>query len=445
MKKIQIARLGILLCIFATTLDLSITITSIPYLAVHYNIASSKAVWILNYYQIGMFAAILPAITLSYRYGLKQTFLSGLIIFNIAAVLSFFVQTADQLIALKFLQGLAVAALVSINISLIKLLTPPEALGKALGWNVFMVASGFCLGPIIAAYSIEYFEIHYLFTSYLILTSPLIFVLLHYLPTLQVTAKKIDIWKIGFLFFGFFLICHGLTAAQTFPWLSLLKVILGLAMLVTLYLYDRHAKHRVIEYQVFKIKGFVLSLSIAFIAYGTQTAAFVALPFLFIHLLDKNTLEVGLFMSPWSLVGAIAAPFAGMLADKLSSSFIVLVGNLILALMIFMFSTIDHHLSNLSLLFMLCICGIGFALFNSPNQKNILSRVPQHLSPDASGLLSLARIAGQTLGTIMMSVWFFIFSINMLSELFILLALCFTFAAVLSYIRIRGDRNIFQP
>jgi DHA2 family multidrug resistance protein-like MFS transporter len=94
---------------------------------------------------------------------------------------------------------------------------------------------------------------------------------------------------------------------------------------------------------------------------------------------------------------------------------------------------------------MLCICGIGFALFNSPNQKNILSRVPQHLSPDASGLLSLARIAGQTLGTIMMSVWFFIFSINMLSELFILLALCFTFAAVLSYIRIRGDRNIFQP
>lgn len=130
MKKIQIARLGILLCIFATTLDLSITITSIPYLAAHYNIASSKAVWILNYYQIGMFAAILPAITLSYRYGLKQTFLSGLIIFNIAAVLSFFVQTADQLIALKFLQGLAVAALVSINISLIKLLTPLKRLVK---------------------------------------------------------------------------------------------------------------------------------------------------------------------------------------------------------------------------------------------------------------------------------------------------------------------------
>lgn len=442
MEKIHIARLSILLCIFATTLDLSITITSIPYLATHYEIASSKAIWILNYYQIGMFAAILPAIALSYRFGLKQTFLFGLLIFNIAAAMSYFMQTADQLIAIKFLQGLAVAALVAINISIIKLLTPAKALGKALGWNVFMVASGFCLGPIIAAYSIEHFDMHYLFTSYLLLTFPLIFVLFHFLPTLQVKPKKIDVWKIVFLFFGFFLICHGLTAVQAFPMTSLIKILIGITMLVALYVYDRRAEHRVIEYQIFKIKGFFLSLSIAFIAYGTQTAAFVALPFLFIHLLDKNTIEVGLLMSPWSFIGAMAAPFAGMLADKLSSSLIVLLGNLILAIMIFMFSLIDSQLSNLSLLIMLCICGIGFALFNSPNQKNILSRVPQHLSPDASGLLSLSRIAGQTIGTIMMSAWFFLFSTDRLAELFILLAFMFGFAALLSYVRMRGDHKV---
>ena len=44
------------------------------------------------------------------------------------------------------------------------------------------------------------------------------------------------------------------------------------------------------------------------------------------------------------------------------------------------------------------VCGIGFGFFQSPNNRAIISAAPRNRSGAASGMLSTARLTGQTIG-----------------------------------------------
>jgi DHA2 family multidrug resistance protein-like MFS transporter len=46
----------------------------------------------------------------------------------------------------------------------------------------------------------------------------------------------------------------------------------------------------------------------------------------------------------------------------------------------------------------MAVCGFGFGLFQSPNNRAILSSAPRARSGAAGGMLSTSRLVGQTLG-----------------------------------------------
>jgi DHA2 family multidrug resistance protein-like MFS transporter len=52
------------------------------------------------------------------------------------------------------------------------------------------------------------------------------------------------------------------------------------------------------------------------------------------------------------------------------------------------------------------VCGIGFGFFQSPNNRAIISAAPRHRSGAASGMLSTARLTGQTIGGVMVALLF---------------------------------------
>jgi MFS transporter, DHA2 family, multidrug resistance protein len=51
----------------------------------------------------------------------------------------------------------------------------------------------------------------------------------------------------------------------------------------------------------------------------------------------------------------------------------------------------------------MALCGVGFALFQSPNNHTIVTTAPLHRSGAASGMLGTARLTGQTLGAVMLA------------------------------------------
>jgi len=444
MEKILFARICILIAIFFTTYDLSLTATSIPYIANHFQIASNKAIWVYNYYQVAMFAAILPATTLSYRFGYKKIFITGLVLFNLSAIAASTTHTFEILMISKFFQGIGVAALAAINTALIKVLTPPERLGKALGINIFMVALGFTLGPLSASYILSRYSFGWLFLSYVPITLLLLVLCSRFIPIINIKYKSVNLKRLCLFFSLLFLFCFAVNSLQSSFVQGFLYLVLSIIGLFLFLSTDLHHQFKILNYHIFKIQNFNLSILISFISYAAQSMFFVALPFLFTGTLHKNISEIGYLLSPWPLLGAIFAPISGTLSDKYSSALIVLIGNFFLLLISSCFMFFDISTSNVFIITIMALCGISFALFNSPNQQNILSNIPLSLSSEASGVLSLARISGQTFGSAYVGLWFFLFPIKYINSLFLSISIFLIMACILSYNRFLKQRKIIN-
>ena len=54
----------------------------------------------------------------------------------------------------------------------------------------------------------------------------------------------------------------------------------------------------------------------------------------------------------------------------------------------------------------MAVCGFGFGFFQSPNNRLLLGSAPPERSGGASGMLSTARLLGQTVGSALVALTF---------------------------------------
>jgi DHA2 family multidrug resistance protein-like MFS transporter len=86
--------------------------------------------------------------------------------------------------------------------------------------------------------------------------------------------------------------------------------------------------------------------------------------------------------------------------------------------------------SNADIVWRMVLCGIGFGLFQSPNNHIIITSAPAHRSGGASGMLGTARLTGQTLGAVLMAIIFSFLESNGAQAPLVALWLAAGFAAV---------------
>src|SRR5690606_15206573 len=109
-------------------------------------------------------------------------------------------------------------------------------------------------------------------------------------------------------------------------------------------------------------------------------------------------IAVGLLMMPWPIALAIVAPLSGKLSDKYSPAILGVTGLIIFAIGLAMLGLLPAHPSVEDICWRMALCGIGFGLFQAPNNRMIITSAPRSRSGAASGLLGTARLLGQSLG-----------------------------------------------
>ena len=62
-------------------------------------------------------------------------------------------------------------------------------------------------------------------------------------------------------------------------------------------------------------------------------------------------------------------------------------------------AAIGRHAGNADIVWRMALCGIGFGLFQSPNNRTMLTTAPRARSGAAGGTLATARLVGLTMGT----------------------------------------------
>ena len=116
--------------------------------------------------------------------------------------------------------------------------------------------------------------------------------------------------------------------------------------------------------------------------------------------------ETGLLMTPWPLALMVVAPLSGRLLDRYPAGLLGGVGLAIFAAGLLALAFLPAAPGAFDVSWRMALCGVGFGLFQSPNNHTILTTAPPNRSGGASGMLGTARLTGQTIGATIVALTF---------------------------------------
>jgi MFS transporter, DHA2 family, multidrug resistance protein len=185
------------------------------------------------------------------------------------------------------------------------------------------------------------------------------------------------------------------------------------AVLGTLFVW-RQTKlvHPMMPIDVFKRPLFSLSITAASCTFTAQGLAFVSLPFFFHTVLGRNATDTGILLTAWPLALAAVAPIAGRLADRHHPGLLGAIGLTSMTAGLVLTALLPPDPSSANIMWRLVLCGAGFGMFASPNNRLMMNAVPRDRSGSAGGIIATARTLGQTLGAALVALVFGLFDFS---------------------------------
>ena len=396
---------AVLAAMVLVVLDAAIANIALPTIAQSLHVTPAMSVWVITAYQTGLLMALLPCAALGESVGYRRVFAWGVGVFTVASVLCALAPTLPWLVAARLLQGFGGAAVMALGVALLRAIVPQERLGAAIGWNALAIALAAAAGPAVGAAILSATTWPWLFALNLPL-GVLVLAATRALPNTGGTGLQLDFFSATLSVVAFALLVIGaemLTSNLTLATLLLATAGLAIALLVRR---ESPKKVPLIPLDLLRINAFRVSVIASICCFAGQTAGMVALPFYLHYGLGQNTLNVGLYMIAWPLTVAVAAPFAGRLADRVSTARLCAAGSASLAVGLAAAAVLPLQNTPLMLVPLTMLCGLGFALFNVANNRSIFLSAPAARSGAAGGMQATARLIGQTAGAVIMTLLF---------------------------------------
>jgi MFS transporter, DHA2 family, multidrug resistance protein len=401
----RVAIAAVLAAMVLVVLDAAIANIALPTIAHSLHVSPAMSVWVITAYQTALLMALLPCAALGESVGYRRVFMAGVALFTVASVLCALSPSLPWLVAARLLQGLGGAAVMALGVALLRVVVPNQRLGAAIGWNALAVALASAAGPALGAAVLSAATWPWLFAVNLPL-GVLVVLATRALPDDSGTAGRLDLASVALNAGAFAFVVIGAELLPTSPMLA--AVLLTTAALALVLLVRREMPKAVplIPLDLLRANSFSTSVIASVCCFAGQTASMVALPFYLQHSLGQNTLTVGLYMIPWPLTVAASAPFAGRLADRVSTAWLCAVGGVCLAIGLGAVALWPLKDNPLPLIPFTMLCGLGFAFFNVANNRNMFLSAPRERSGAAGGMQGTARLFGQTAGAVMMTLLF---------------------------------------
>lgn len=337
-SKIDLRLAALLIGVTLSTVDASALNLALPTLAAHFHTNAAAVQGAASFYLIGSALAFLPLSGLAGKIGTVKVYRSSLLIFSVISIFLAAAPTLSVLLALRFLQGIAGAGVIGLVPGLTAA-TFPDRRGWALGMVSGSVAAGTLIGPPLGGIMVDAFG-----------------------------------WRSIF----FINLPFGMVAL-------LLSSRLGELHGVGL----RESLKRVI-----RAPRFLLALLATVFFFAQSFGTYIIWPF-FLEAGGMTPSQVGLYLLVPPLMLLFIGPWAGKLSDRKGYDRVSWIGCSVLAVS----SWAQGLLGSVTV--GLAGNGLGRSLFQASNNAAVLSQAPEGTEAVASGFLSIARVAGQALGSVL--------------------------------------------
>ena len=401
-----------MLCVLTSSamgiLAVSLVTVALPSLARDLGVSAAVSVWIVNSYQLATAASILAFAGLATIAGVKRVFMGGLATFAIASLACALSGTLGSLIPLRFVQGLGAAAMFSVTPVLFRMIYPEQLLGHALGLNALVVATGMASGPVLGGLIVQHVSWVWLFAANVPLSLAALWLGSRVLPARQPVPSTFDAHG---AVTSALVVCFLVGAASQMSrkegmYVGAGLLVAALACLAVFARVELRARAPLLPPKLLRNRRLTLAACSSVVANIGQGMALVALPFLLQDGQGYSPGRTGLLLAAMPLAIMVAAPLSGRLPDRYGSTVLTSAGLLAVAIGLGSFALLEPATAgDRQFVWRIFLCGLGFGLFQTPNNREFIASVERALTPAGSGLLSFTRHLGLTLGAALMSVW----------------------------------------
>ena len=418
-------------------LDGSIANLALPTLAREFDVSAAQSIWVVNAYQLAVTISLLPLAALGEIVGYRRVYRVGMMLFTAASLGCALSGSLTTLTIARVAQGFGAAGMMSVNSALVRFIYPRHLLGRGFGVNVMVGSTSSALGPTIAAAILSGGGWQWLFA----VNVPIgIFVLILGSKTLPHTARAphrfdwgsavLNAVTFGLLISGIEALGHGGS-----PLYAVLEIAFGLLAGWLLARRQVARANPLLPVDLMRRPIFALSVAASTFSFAAQSMAYVTLPFYLERQLGLSRGATGLLMTPWPLTVALVAPAAGRLADRYSPGRMGAIGQALMVAGLIALALLPEHPSLWNIGWRMSLCGVGFGLFNSPNNRTMIASAPPSRAGGASGMQATSRLLGQTSGTALVAMLFGLLATGAITVSLSVAACCSALACVASLLR----------
>ena len=348
-------------------------------------------------------AGLLPAGRLADATDKVAVYKVGMLAFAVASILTGLVSSVAAILVLRFVQGLASAAVQSVGPALIADAVPQERRGRAFGIVIASVYAGLTLGPIIAGALVAAWGWRAVFlvggAMVLALLAPAHFMLRarwrRPAPrTVHLPSAALLVAAMLALVGGASLIGEGI--------LGYGMAVLGLALAAAFVAWQPRIERPLLNVPVLASNRLLGSaLLVQWLIYCNAFGTVFLLSLHMQSVMGHTAAVAGQVLAVGTVLMALIAPVAGRLADRVRPSVIASCGVALALAACVAAAFLDRDSSLAVIAGVLAVQGLGFALFSSPNMTMVMNAVPPERTGIAGALSASARSLGMVTGMLM--------------------------------------------
>ena len=389
-------------------LDTTIVNVALPHMKGQMGASPEQISWVLTSYVVA--SSIFMPLTgfFSDRIGLRAYLLVSIAGFTVTSALCGLATTLDQIVLFRVLQGIFGAALVPLSQMILIRLYPIEERGRAMGiWGVGIMA-GPILGPSLGGWLTESWSWHWTFFINVPIGALIWLLAWVTLPSSSTRERRMD-WT------GFALMALAVAGLQLIldlgerhDWMNsnLIRalMVVSLTALVGFIWHGLDGgEDPLFDLGIFRDRNFVAAvLLITTMTLGFYGATLL-LPLMLVGSLGFSPMMTGFLMAPRGITTIFSSLLAGRLMGRVDGRLLVAAGTLIIALGSYPMTGYNLETTPLQVMIPGVIQGLGLGLIFVPLSTMAYRTLAAHRVPEATGVFSLIRSMGGSVGIAILS------------------------------------------
>jgi DHA2 family multidrug resistance protein len=394
-------------------IDASIVNVALPHIRGAVSATVEEITWITTGFVIATVIVMPLTAFLGRMFGQKRVYMICLMIFVVGSALCGTARSLPALVAFRAMQGLGAGALQPTEQAILRQTFPPKEQGMAMALFAMAVMLGPAIGPTLGGYIVDHYSWPWIFYINLpvgALGLLMVSQFVHEDPEVVEANRTMAARQRGNMdWAGIALLSVGLAALQYFleegqknDWFQSTLIVGCLAVavfsLAAFVIRELTAPVPAVNLRLFKDPVFTSGTLIGSVMFAMLLGNMFLLPIFMQELLGFTATQSGWALMPRVLVMMVATPIVGRIYNLVSPRVMVGIGVISFSIGAYQMSQFTLETSQWDIIRAILIQGVGFACLFVPLTTVALSTIPKARLSDATGLNSLLRQIGGSVG-----------------------------------------------